>query len=605
MNLTKKQKHAINANFFLLFDEVWIEFVDSFLFDFRAFPKPPPTRFLFGMGSDSLVQQLLAYTPVASSSAGVQAAFLCVVLPLVAVALNVVSQLALPRKSSLPPVVFHYVPIIGSAVSYGMDPYKFFFECREKYGNVFTFVLLGRNVTVALGPKGSNFVFNGKHKDVTAEDAYTHLTTPVFGKEVVYDVPNSVFMEQKKFVKVGLSVENFRVYVPQIVDEVRDYLRTDPRFASVQSGKAHSVTVDIFQTMAEVIILTASRTLQGREVRAGLDKSFAALYHDLDAGFTPINFVIPNLPLPSNFRRDRAQKKMSAFYQEIVARRRAQGTISHEHDMISALMEQNYKNGRELRPVEIAHMMIALLMAGQHTSSATSTWAILRLASRPDILEQVYEEQKKVYADSDGKLRELDYETQKTSVPLLDAVIKEALRLHAPLHSIMRYVKTDLTVPPTLSSPSAGVAAGREDATYVIPKGHYVLAAPGVSQVDPQIWSDPTTFNPHRWLDGSSTAATNNPDDDDDEKQDFGFGMISTGANSPYLPFGAGRHRCIGEQFAYLQIGVIIATLARTFTWKLTDSFPQPDYQSMVVLPSKQGCQITMTLRNPQASYPQ
>jgi sterol 14-demethylase len=35
----------------------------------------------------------------------------------------------------------------------------------------------------------------------------------VFGKDVVYDVPNEIFMEQKKFVKVGLSTENFRAYV--------------------------------------------------------------------------------------------------------------------------------------------------------------------------------------------------------------------------------------------------------------------------------------------------------------------------------------------------------------------------------------------------------
>lgn len=31
-----------------------------------------------------------------------------------------------------PPVVFHWLPFIGSAVSYGIDPYKFFFSCREK-----------------------------------------------------------------------------------------------------------------------------------------------------------------------------------------------------------------------------------------------------------------------------------------------------------------------------------------------------------------------------------------------------------------------------------------------------------------------------------------
>lgn len=46
--------------------------------------------------------------------------------------------------------------------------------------------------------KGNEFILNGKLKDVNAEDVYGPLTTPVFGKEVVYDCPNSKLMEQKK-----------------------------------------------------------------------------------------------------------------------------------------------------------------------------------------------------------------------------------------------------------------------------------------------------------------------------------------------------------------------------------------------------------------------
>lgn len=48
------------------------------------------------------------------------------------VTLNVLYQLLAPRDPSKPPVVFHYVPILGCAVSYGMDPYKFLFDCRDK-----------------------------------------------------------------------------------------------------------------------------------------------------------------------------------------------------------------------------------------------------------------------------------------------------------------------------------------------------------------------------------------------------------------------------------------------------------------------------------------
>lgn len=51
---------------------------------------------------------------------------------------------------------------------------------------------------MCLGVKGNEFILNGRLKDVNAEEVYSPLTTPVFGKEVVYDCPNAKLMEQKK-----------------------------------------------------------------------------------------------------------------------------------------------------------------------------------------------------------------------------------------------------------------------------------------------------------------------------------------------------------------------------------------------------------------------
>jgi sterol 14-demethylase len=48
-----------------------------------------------------------------------------------AVVLNVLSQL-LFRNPNEPPVVFHWFPLLGNTVVYGMDPYGFFFDCRAK-----------------------------------------------------------------------------------------------------------------------------------------------------------------------------------------------------------------------------------------------------------------------------------------------------------------------------------------------------------------------------------------------------------------------------------------------------------------------------------------
>lgn len=50
-----------------------------------------------------------------------------------AVALNLVYQLLFRRlNKTKPPLVFHWIPFLGSTIRYGIDPYMFFFSCREK-----------------------------------------------------------------------------------------------------------------------------------------------------------------------------------------------------------------------------------------------------------------------------------------------------------------------------------------------------------------------------------------------------------------------------------------------------------------------------------------
>jgi hypothetical protein len=53
------------------------------------------------------------------------------VLVVLIIVVNVLSQV-LFRNPQEPPLVFHWLPIIGSSVTYGIDPYKFFERCRAK-----------------------------------------------------------------------------------------------------------------------------------------------------------------------------------------------------------------------------------------------------------------------------------------------------------------------------------------------------------------------------------------------------------------------------------------------------------------------------------------
>ncbi|KAI9370010.1 cytochrome P450 [Aspergillus egyptiacus] len=477
----------------------------------------------------------------------------------VAVVVNVLRQIFF-KSPNEPPVVFHWFPFIGSTISYGIDPYKFFFDCRAKYGDIFTFILLGKKTTVYLGTKGNDFILNGKLKDVCAEEVYSPLTTPVFGRHVVYDCPNAKLMEQKKFVKYGLTTEALRSYVQLITTEVEDFAQKSPVF------KGEKGVLNVSKTVAEITIYTASRSLQGKEVRDRFDSTFAELYHDLDMGFAPINFMLPYAPLPHNRKRDAAQRKMAETYMEIIKERRKSGEKRDSEDMVWNLMSCVYKNGTPLPDEEIAHMMIALLMAGQHSSSSTLSWILLRLARNPEIAEELYQEQ----LEALGSDTCLTYENLQ-KLDLHSKVIKETLRIHAPIHSIIRAVKSPMSVPGT---------------SYVIPTSHNVLSSPGVTARSEDFFPNPLKWDPHRW-DGNSIANTA----EDEEKIDYGYGLVSKGTNSPYLPFGAGRHRCIGEQFAYVQLITITAALIRLFKFRTvseTDaqSVPDTDYSSLFSRPA-------------------
>ncbi|KAL8873916.1 MAG: hypothetical protein Q9174_000692 [Haloplaca sp. 1 TL-2023] len=475
-----------------------------------------------------------------------------------AVVLNVLRQLLL-RNPKEPPLVFHWVPFIGSTISYGIDPYAFFFKCREKYGDVFTFILLGKKTTVFLGTKGNEFILNGKLKDANAEEIYSPLTTPVFGAGVVYDCPNAKLMEQKKFVKFGLTSESLRSYVPLIENEVVEFVNRTP---SLQGAKG---TVNIPAVMAEMTIYTASRSLQGKEVRSKFDSSFADLYHDLDMGFSPINFMLPWAPLPHNKKRDYAQKKMAQTYTEIIKARREAGGEKDSDDMIWNLMSCVYKDGTAVPDVEVAHMMIALLMAGQHSSSSTSAWIMLRLATRPDILDELYQEQTSILG---SPLPPLTYDILQ-KLPLNSQVVKETLRIHAPIHSMMRKVTNPLPI---------------EGTPYTVPPSHVLLAAPGVTSKVEEHFPNPVEWEPHRWDAGKGVSSV----EQSEEKVDYGYGLVSKGASSPYLPFGAGRHRCIGEAFAYVQLGTITATMVRLFKMKNLDGVKGvvgTDYSSLFSRP--------------------
>ncbi|KAI9296117.1 cytochrome P450 [Neoconidiobolus thromboides FSU 785] len=360
-------------------------------------------------------------------------------------------------------------------------------------------------------------------------------------------------------VKYGLTNEYLKTYVSIIEKETLDH---------IEKWEKEGV-VCIFKQMSGLIIKTASHCLLGEEIRSQLDESFADLFHDLDRGFTPLHFLFNWLPLPSFWNRDASHLKVRNFFLSVIKQRRANN--DKREDMLNALMEGSYKNGNPITDEQVACILIALLLAGQHTSSTTSTWALLYLAQKPELIAELLKEQKEVLGED---LPPLTLDNLK-KLELLDNVVRETLRIKPPLLELMRKVTVDVPITGT---------------SYVVPKGHYIAAAPVVSALDEKHFEKAEEFNPYRWntvdkkaedLFGEEASKRK-----DDSTVDYGFGSVSTSsARAAYLPFGAGRHRCIGDAFAYLQLKTIIATLVRKIDFKLADKFPEVDYTNLVAIP--------------------
>jgi sterol 14-demethylase len=325
-----------------------------------------------------------------------------------------------------------------------------------------------------------------------------------------------------------------RTYADTMVREAREFFAT----------WGDSGEIDLRGEMAKLIINTASRCLLGKEIREHLHEEVAALYHDLDSGLTPLSFFAPRLPTAAHRRRDAARRKMEELFAPFIRARRAGETVGD--DFLQTLIDSRNIRGDPYTDQQITGMLILALFAGQHTSSVTSTWTgVLMLLNNERLVGEVLREQQEVFGkhggqfnwDSLGELR------------LLGQCIKEALRMFPPLLLLMRKAMKPLAVPGT---------------DYIIPEGDIVAVSPCVCNRLESVYSEPDTYDPHRW-------------DADLEELYPPFS---------HTAFGGGRHGCMGENFAYLQVKAIWSEMLQQFEFDLVEkSRPKLDFSALVVAP--------------------
>lgn len=430
-----------------------------------------------------------------------------------------------------PPVLGGGLPYLGYALELQRNPIAFLQRGQEQFGEIFSFLLAGSKVTFLTGSKANEAFFRAPDDQFSLKEAY-QFTVPIFGRGIAYDTTPDRMSEQLGFVFPALREERMQAYAGFMATEAHSYFETWG-----ESGE-----VDLLTAMNELTVFIASRCLIGHEFRQHLSTEFAKLYHDLEGGINLLAFFQPYLPLPSFRRRDKAHVRMVELVSQIIANRKAGG--NEGEDFLQALIDARYTDGTALSEDNITGLLLTLLFAGQHTSAVLAAWTGILLLQHPQYLPAVITEQQAVLGD--GKTFSLEALRQ---LVVLEQSIKEAERLRPPLIMLMRKILRDF-----------------EYNGYHVPAGGLAMVSPAVSHRLSECFHCPNRYDPDRFT----------PERAEDQK-------------SPYrlIGFGGGRHRCIGQAFAYQQIKVIWTVLLRQFDLELVHQNYEPDYTTFVVGPRK------------------
>ncbi|MET0451416.1 MAG: cytochrome P450 [Mycobacterium sp.] len=419
----------------------------------------------------------------------------------------------------------------GHLEEFRTDPIALMKRIRQECGDVGTFQLADKQVVFLSGAEANEFFFRSSDEDLDQAAAYPFMT-PIFGEGVVFDTDPE--RRKEMLHNSALRGEQMKGHAATIEREVRRMV----------DGWDDEGEIDLLDFFAELTIYTSSACLIGTKFREELDGRFARLYHELERGTDPLCYVDPYLDIESFRLRDEARVGLVALVQEIMNSRMAAGRPEKsDRDMLDVLITIKDDEGNpRFSANEITGMFISMMFAGHHTSSGTSSWTLIEMLRHPDVMASVTRELDELYADG----QEVSFHALR-QIPKLENVIKETLRLHPPLIILMRVARGEFEV-----------------AGYPIHEGEMVAASPAISNRIAEDFPEPDSFIPDRY--------------DKPRQED----LINRWT---WIPFGAGRHRCVGAAFATMQIKAIFSVLLRDWEFEMSqpaDSY-RNDHSKMVV----------------------
>ncbi|KAL3739372.1 hypothetical protein ACJRO7_020739 [Eucalyptus globulus] len=417
------------------------------------------------------------------------------------------------------------LPIIGNILELSDKPHQALAKLSKLYGPVMT-IKLGPITTIVISsPEAAKEALQKNDQLLSGRQIPDTVKASGHYAESVVWLPASDKWKQLRKVCTVQMFSAHKLDAGQLlrrkkVDELVSFIHQ-----SCQQGQSFDIGKAAFTTVLNLISSTLFSEF--RDLVWGVME---------ETGKPNVSDFFPALRW---FDPQGARRRISGYFSRLLAifdrmieeRTKAMASLvasSPSNDVLDSLI--NLKESGELSRHEIKSLLLDLFIAGVDTSTSSLEWAMAELLHNPEKIALAHEELDRVISGDGGTLQEPDI----TRLPYLQAIVKETLRLHPPVPFLIPH-KAESDV---------------EIGGFRLPRHAQVLVNVWAMGRDPGIWSNPNSFMPERFLGGEI---------------DF------KGRDFELIPFGTGRRICPGMPLAYRMVHLILASLLRSFDWKLEE----------------------------------
>ncbi|QIS23388.1 cytochrome P450 [Nocardia terpenica] len=335
-------------------------------------------------------------------------------------------------------------------------------------------------------------------------------------------------------------------------DRLRSYAGIMSRSIENMVNRWHDGQVlDLGSEVSAVTFGVAARTMFSASLSDRLIRQVATDLGSIAAGLFRRTVLPPwvnRLPTPGSRRYRTTTRRVRRIAASVIAERRADDRDTG--DLLSALLRardpDETESGAAFTDEELVDQVFTFFLAGAESSAGCVTWALYLLDRHPEVRRRVHAEVDSALTGRTPVLADLP------ALPMINRVVRETLRLYPPAWLVTRQVSADTEL--------GGVR---------LPAGTMIAVSPYIIHRRADVYDNPHDFVPDRWDD---TAAH----------------------RRPYLPFGGGARKCIGEQFGLVEVALALATI--TARWRLSPT-GRPITMSLTQLPTPRGLQMRVNRR--------